>query len=51
MGTLNKITEDYQKARAKYIEANGWMAAHGGALLWGMAGVSVGIVIGKFIRC
>ena len=46
MGAIDKINEDYTKARAKWIGANGWMVTHGGALIWGIAGVIVGFMIG-----
>lgn len=45
MGAIDKINEDYTKARTKWIEANGWMVTHGGALFWGIAGVLVGFAL------
>ena len=47
MNAIEKINEDYSKARAKWIDANGWMVTHGGALVWGIAGVLVGFAVGK----
>lgn len=49
MGAIEKINEDYNKARAKWVEANGWMAAHGGSLIWGIAGVIVGFALAKLL--
>ena len=42
-----RVTDDYKRARAELIKANGWMAANGGALIWGIAGVIVGFVLGR----
>jgi hypothetical protein len=47
MTAMEKIEADYHKAREKWVEANGWMAAHGGSLVWGLAGVVVGFAVGK----
>lgn len=44
-----KIEADYALARAKWVDANGWMAAHGGSLVWGIAGVVVGVAACKLL--
>ena len=46
MGAVDRINADYDKARVKWIEANGWMVTHGGALIWGVAGMIVGFCLG-----
>ena len=46
MGAIDKINADYALARAKWVDANGWMAAHGGSLVWGIAGLLVGFALG-----